>query len=61
VSFFWARLVRLVWPEGRVRSRTLDVHISWLRHKLRTSSVRVDGMCGIGYRLPSTTETLQAG
>jgi DNA-binding response OmpR family regulator len=45
------RLVQLVWSAGRGSSRALDVHISWLRQKLRSSSVRIDGVYGIGYRL----------
>jgi two-component system alkaline phosphatase synthesis response regulator PhoP len=46
------RLLQLVWPEGRSRtSRALDVHISWLRQKLRSSSVRIERVWGVGYRL----------
>jgi DNA-binding response OmpR family regulator len=50
------RLLQLVWPGGRsYTSRALDVHISWLRQKLRESSVRIVRVWGIGYRLVVTT------
>jgi DNA-binding response OmpR family regulator len=46
------RLLQLVWPEGRSdNSRALDVHISWLRQKIRGSNVRIERVWGIGYRL----------
>jgi DNA-binding response OmpR family regulator len=50
------RLLQLVWPRARPHtSRALDVHISWLRQKLRESSVRIVRVWGIGYRLVVTT------
>jgi two-component system alkaline phosphatase synthesis response regulator PhoP len=53
-----ARLVQLVWPERQAyKSRALDVHISWLRQKLRGSSVRIERAWGVGYRLVAPSET----
>jgi DNA-binding response OmpR family regulator len=53
------RLLQLVWPGGRAHtSRALDVHISWLRQKLRNSSVRIVRVWGIGYRLVVTSTDL---
>jgi DNA-binding response OmpR family regulator len=51
------RMLQLLWPERRSdNSRALDVHISWLRQKLRGSNVRIDSVWGIGYRLVVATE-----
>jgi DNA-binding response OmpR family regulator len=52
------RLLQLAWPGGRpYTSRSLDVHISWLRQKLRASGVRIVRVWGIGYRLVVTKES----
>jgi DNA-binding response OmpR family regulator len=52
------RLLQLLWPNRRSdSSRALDVHISWLRQKLRGSSVRIERVWGIGYRLVVPSET----
>jgi DNA-binding response OmpR family regulator len=56
------RMLQLVWPERRSdNSRALDVHISWLRQKLRGSSVRIDSVWGIGYRLVVATTASPVG
>jgi DNA-binding response OmpR family regulator len=52
------RLLQLAWPGGRsYTSRALDVHISWLRQRLRQSRVRIVRVWGIGYRLVVTRES----
>jgi DNA-binding response OmpR family regulator len=56
------RMLQLVWPERHSdNSRALDVHISWLRQKLRGSRVRIDRVWGIGYRLVVATEASPVG
>ena len=56
------RLQQLVWPGGRSHtSRALDVHISWLRRKLRESSVRIVRVWGIGYRLVAASGSNPGG
>jgi DNA-binding response OmpR family regulator len=61
VVFPRERLVQLVWSEGRGGSRALDVHICWLRQKLRSSSVRIDGVWGVGYRLVLARDVRKVG
>jgi DNA-binding response OmpR family regulator len=61
VVFPRERLVQLVWSEGRGGSRALDVHISWLRRKLRGSSVRIDSVWAIGYRLVAASDGRKVG
>ncbi|MCL5076324.1 MAG: response regulator transcription factor [Chloroflexi bacterium] len=52
------RLLDLIWGydyEGDLR--TIDVHITWLREKLVGSTVQIQTVWGIGYKLiPSATE-----
>lgn len=47
------RLFHLVWGDEYLGedSRTLDVHINRLRHKLDGSRVRIESVRGVGYRL----------
>ncbi|MBN2677356.1 MAG: winged helix-turn-helix domain-containing protein, partial [Anaerolineaceae bacterium] len=32
-------------------TRTVDMHVSQIRHKLRDSSIRIETVTGIGYKL----------
>lgn len=47
------RLFRQVWGDDELdeASRTLDVHVNRLRQRLETSTVRIESVRGIGYRL----------
>lgn len=45
-------LLRLVWGYDYLGdSRTIDVHVTWLRDKLADASVRIQTIRGIGYKL----------
>lgn len=46
-----SRILEAVWRGVAVSSRTVDTHVSNLRHKLRGSGVRIEGLRGVGYRL----------
>ena len=46
------RLLNLVWGYDYLGdSRTIDVHVAWLREKLSGSSVQIQTVWGIGYKL----------
>ncbi|MBI5287612.1 MAG: response regulator transcription factor, partial [Chloroflexi bacterium] len=46
------RLLRLVWGTDYYGdSRTIDVHVAWLRDKLGDSTVKIQTVWGVGYKL----------
>jgi DNA-binding response OmpR family regulator len=46
------RLLRLVWgQEYEGDTRTIDVHVAWLRDKLRESTAKIETVWGVGYKL----------
>ncbi len=46
------RLLRLVWGADYFGdTRTIDVHVAWLRDKLQGSGVRIQTVWGVGYKL----------
>jgi DNA-binding response OmpR family regulator len=46
------RLLRMVWGADYYGdSRTIDVHVAWLRDKLGDSSVKIQTVWGVGYKL----------
>ena len=46
------RLLRMVWGADYYGdSRTIDVHVAWLRDKLGESSVKIQTVWGVGYKL----------
>jgi DNA-binding response OmpR family regulator len=46
------RLLRLVWGTDYYGdSRTIDVHVAWLRDKLGDASVKIQTVWGVGYKL----------
>jgi two-component system response regulator ResD len=46
------RLLRLVWGTDYYGdSRTIDVHVAWLRDKLGEGSVKIQTVWGVGYKL----------
>jgi DNA-binding response OmpR family regulator len=46
------RLLRLVWGTDYYGdSRTIDVHVAWLRDKLSPSRVKIQTVWGVGYKL----------
>lgn len=46
------RLLSRVWGYEWVgESRTVDVHVTWLRHKLVGSTARIETVRGVGYKL----------
>ena len=48
-------LLRLVWGYDYLGdSRTIDVHVTWLRDKLELATVRIQTIRGIGYKLVAT-------
>lgn len=56
-AFERERLLRLAWGyEEYVDSRTVDVHVNWLREKLASSRARIQTVWGVGYKLVLTSE-----
>jgi len=52
VVFDRERLLKLAWGyDFYGDSRTVDVHVTWLREKLRDSSARIQTVWGVGYKL----------
>lgn len=52
VVFDRERLLQLAWGyEHYGDSRTVDVHVTWLREKLVPSEVRIQTVWGVGYKL----------
>jgi DNA-binding response OmpR family regulator len=46
------RLLRLVWgQEYDGDTRTIDVHVAWLRDKLREADAKIETVWGVGYKL----------
>jgi DNA-binding response OmpR family regulator len=46
------RLLRMVWGTDYYGdSRTIDVHVAWLRDKLGKSTVKIQTVWGVGYKL----------
>jgi DNA-binding response OmpR family regulator len=46
------RLLRLVWgQEYDGDTRTIDVHVAWLRDKLRDADAKIETVWGVGYKL----------
>ena len=46
------RLLKLAWGYDYYGdSRTVDVHVTWLREKLRESTARIQTVWGVGYKL----------
>ncbi len=46
------RLLRMVWGADYFGdSRTIDVHVAWLRDKLGDSAVKIQTVWGVGYKL----------
>jgi len=47
-----ARLLRFAWGADYYGdTRTIDVHVAWLREKLANSSVKIQTVWGVGYKL----------
>jgi len=52
VVFDRERLLKLAWGYDYYGdSRTVDVHVTWLREKLRESTARIQTVWGVGYKL----------
>jgi DNA-binding response OmpR family regulator len=52
VVFDRERLLKLAWGYDYFGdSRTVDVHVTWLREKLRESTARIQTVWGVGYKL----------
>jgi DNA-binding response OmpR family regulator len=52
VVFDRERLLKLAWGYDYYGdSRTVDVHVTWLREKLRDSSARIQTVWGVGYKI----------
>ncbi|HEY3108947.1 MAG TPA: response regulator transcription factor, partial [Chloroflexota bacterium] len=48
-------LLRIVWGYDYLGdSRTIDVHVTWLRDKLEAATVKIQTIRGIGYKLVAT-------
>jgi DNA-binding response OmpR family regulator len=46
------RLLSLVWgQEYEGDTRTIDVHVAWLREKLREADAKIETVWGVGYKL----------
>ena len=55
------RLLSLVWGQDFYGdTRTIDVHVAWLREKLSGASARVQTVWGVGYKLVLDEETATA-
>ncbi len=55
------RLLSLVWGQDFYGdTRTIDVHVAWLREKLNGASARVQTVWGVGYKLVLDGETATA-
>jgi DNA-binding response OmpR family regulator len=58
VVFPRERLCQLVWgPDFFGDQRTVDVHITWLRDKLRGATARIETVWGVGYKLVETASS----
>jgi DNA-binding response OmpR family regulator len=55
------RLLSLVWGQDFYGdTRTIDVHVAWLREKLAGAKARVQTVWGVGYKLVLDEETAPA-
>ncbi len=55
------RLLKLAWGYDYYGdSRTVDVHVTWLREKLRNSTARIQTVWGVGYKLVEVSVAEQA-
>ena len=46
------KLLNMAWGfDFAGETRTVDMHVSQIRHKLRDSSIRIETVTGIGYKL----------
>ncbi len=55
------RLIQRVWGHDFYGdSRTIDVHVAWLRDKLGGSNVQIQTVWGIGYKLVVTADVRQS-
>jgi DNA-binding response OmpR family regulator len=64
VVFDRERLLKVAWGYDYYGdSRTVDVHVTWLREKLRDSTARIQTVWGVGYKLVEAdgTEPADAG
>ncbi len=51
------RLLKVAWGYDYYGdSRTVDVHVTWLREKLRGSTARIQTVWGVGYKLVDVSE-----
>ena len=58
VVFPRERLCQLVWgPDFFGDQRTVDVHVTWLRDKLRGATARIETVWGVGYKLVESDGT----
>jgi DNA-binding response OmpR family regulator len=54
------RLLRMVWGADYYGdTRTIDVHVAWLREKLGASSVKIQTVWGVGYKLVVESDARQ--
>ncbi len=57
-----AQLLNLGWGADFFGDqRTVDVHVTWLREKLKGSGVRIETVWGVGYRLAEVRQDGSAG
>jgi DNA-binding response OmpR family regulator len=64
VVFDRERLLKVAWGYDYYGdSRTVDVHVTWLREKLRESTARIQTVWGVGYKLIEAdgTEPMESG
>jgi DNA-binding response OmpR family regulator len=64
VVFDRERLLKVAWGYDYYGdSRTVDVHVTWLREKLRDSTARIQTVWGVGYKLVEAdgTEPVEPG
>ncbi len=55
------RLLSMVWGQDFYGdTRTIDVHVAWLREKLHGATARVQTVWGVGYKLVLNQEALSA-
>ncbi len=51
------RLLAMVWGEDFYGdSRTIDVHVAWLRDKLKTGQPSIETVWGVGYKFVPTAD-----
>ena len=51
------RLLSMVWGQDYYGdTRTIDVHVAWLRDKLREADAKIETVWGVGYKLVPASE-----